>query len=122
MCQDRHQLISHNRPLRIFAGLPFINVLLIFLGRFRTFFRSEGVLRHPAERKRQAEKWCDDFRANNERWLKSTIATWKEDRPELTYEDVNTSLIPPRPRLYGLRGAEIIEEVWRQREAQLAVS
>ena len=32
--------------------------------------------------------------------------------PEITYEDVDTSLITPRPRLYGLVGAENIEEVW----------
>ena len=35
----------------------------------------------------------------------------------LTYEDVDTSLIPPRPRLYGLVGAEVIEEVWKERQA-----
>ena len=72
----------------------------------------------PAERQQQAERWCDDFVANNQRWLKSTIATWKQDHAELTYEDVDTSLIPPRPRLYGLRGAEIIDQVWKQRQTQ----
>ncbi len=41
--------------------------------------------------------------------------------PELNYEDVDTSLIPPRPRLYGLVGAEVIEQVWKERsEAKLA--
>ena len=38
----------------------------------------------------------------------------------LTYEDVDTSLIPPRPRLYGLVGAEVIEEVWKERQAAKA--
>ena len=42
----------------------------------------------------------------------------RETAAELSYEDVDTSLIPPRPRLYGLRGAEMIEEVWNQRQAQ----
>ena len=42
------------------------------------------------------------------------------DEPELTYEDVDTSLIPPRPRLYGLVGAEVIEEVWKERQAKAA--
>jgi succinate dehydrogenase / fumarate reductase flavoprotein subunit len=37
--------------------------------------------------------------------------------PQLTYEEVDTSLIPPRPRLYGLVGAELIEEVWNERQA-----
>lgn len=73
----------------------------------------------PAERRRQAEKWCDDFEAHNQKWLKSTIATWNHgsQQPDLTYEDVDTSLIPPRPRLYGLAGAEEIEQVWNQRAA-----
>ena len=66
---------------------------------------------------RTAEKWCDEFESNNRRWLKSTIADWKDDEPQLSYEDVDTSLVPPRPRLYGLVGAEIIEEVWKKRAA-----
>ncbi len=70
------------------------------------------------ERRRQAEQWCDEFEANNKRWLKTTVAQWQDPEPVLSYEDVDTSLIPPRPRLYGLVGAEIIEEVWRQRMAQ----
>jgi succinate dehydrogenase / fumarate reductase flavoprotein subunit len=73
----------------------------------------------PAERRRQAEQWCDEFEAHNRKWLKSTIATWNPGRqqPDLTYEDVDTSLIPPRPRLYGLAGAEEIEQVWNERAA-----
>lgn len=72
----------------------------------------------PAERRRQAEEWCDAFEENNKKFLKSTIATWNGNDPEITYEDVDTSLIPPRPRLYGLVGAEVIEEVWRERAGQ----
>jgi len=71
----------------------------------------------PAERRREAETWCDRFDANNARWLKSTIGQWTGDDVELTYEDVDTSLIPPRPRLYGLVGAEDIEKVWKERAA-----
>jgi len=72
------------------------------------------------ERRNQAEQWCDEFQANNEKWLKSTIAVWNHgsEQPELSYEDVDTSLIPPRPRLYGLVGAELIEEVWKERTEQ----
>ena len=47
---------------------------------------------------------------------------WPEGEPQLTYEEVNTSLIPPRPRLYGLVGAEVIEEVWNQRQAAKAAA
>jgi succinate dehydrogenase / fumarate reductase flavoprotein subunit len=72
----------------------------------------------PAERRRQAEEWCDAFEENNRKYLKSTIATWNGNDPDLTYEDVDTSSIAPRPRLYGLVGAEVIEEVWNERKRQ----
>lgn len=75
----------------------------------------------PAARRREAEQWCDRFEENTRRWLKSTVATLRPDgEPELTYESVDTSLIPPRPRLYGLVGAEVIDEVWKQRQASRA--
>jgi succinate dehydrogenase / fumarate reductase flavoprotein subunit len=71
---------------------------------------------NPAELRKQAEAWCDEFQARNEKWLKTTIAENTGRDPRITYEDVDTSLIPPRPRTYGLKGAEIIEEVWRDRQ------
>ncbi len=72
------------------------------------------------ERRREAEEWCDRFEANNTKWLKTTIAQWTGDDVELSYEDVDTTLIPPRPRLYGLVGAEDIEKVWKERAAAKA--
>ena len=36
---------------------------------------------------------------------------------QISYAPVDTSLIPVRPRTYGLEGAEIIEEVWREKYA-----
>ena len=77
----------------------------------------------PAEHRREAEHWCDKFEANTKKWLKTTIAQLSPDgEPQLSYEDVDTSLIPPRPRLYGLVGAESIEQVWRERQASKAPS
>ena len=35
----------------------------------------------------------------------------------IRYEDVDTSLMPPRPRLYGVAGAKLIEQVWKERQA-----
>lgn len=85
---------------------------------FKPDFARQGIeAEDPVERRRQAEAWCDAFQANNEKWLKSSIATWDGNDPSLTYEDVDVSIIPPRPRLYGLVGAEVIEEVWKQRLA-----
>lgn len=74
----------------------------------------------PTERRRQAEEWCDVFEQNNRKYLKTTMARWDSgsNAPNLHYEDVDTSLIPPRPRLYGLVGAEVIEEVWKERAAE----
>jgi succinate dehydrogenase / fumarate reductase flavoprotein subunit len=71
----------------------------------------------PQARRREAELWCDRFEENNKKFLKSSIATLVGNDPEVTYEDVDTSSIPPRPRLYGLVGAEVIEEVWKKRAA-----
>jgi len=42
--------------------------------------------------------------------------------PEITYEDVDTGSIPPRPRLYGLVGADAIEEEWKNRTEKQAVA
>ena len=72
----------------------------------------------PAERRVEAEAWCDRFSENNRKWLKSTVASWSGNEPDITYEDVDTSLIPPRPRLYGLVGADAIVEVWKTRQNQ----
>jgi succinate dehydrogenase / fumarate reductase flavoprotein subunit len=35
-------------------------------------------------------------------WLKTTKARWTSDGPELSYDPVDTSLIPPRPRKYDV--------------------
>ncbi|MBI3837881.1 MAG: succinate dehydrogenase flavoprotein subunit [Planctomycetia bacterium] len=90
---------------------------------FKPEFTIPGVdATDPAERRRLAEAWCDRFEANTQKWLKSTIATLNEGEVALSYEDVDTSLIPPRPRLYGLVGAELIEEVWKGRQAAKAIT
>jgi succinate dehydrogenase / fumarate reductase flavoprotein subunit len=73
----------------------------------------------PAEQRRQAEAWCDAFEAKNRHWLKTTIARFDErGEPTLSYEAVDVSLVPPRPRLYGLVGAEMIEQAWKERQAK----
>jgi succinate dehydrogenase / fumarate reductase, flavoprotein subunit len=92
---------------------------------FKPDFAFEGIAASasPSEKLRLAEEWCDRFEENTRKWCKSTVATLGPDgEPELTYEDVDTSLIPPRPRLYGLVGAETIEEVWKKRAAAKAAA
>jgi len=61
----------------------------------------------------QARAWCEQFKKRNDQWLRTTIAVHTPDGPKFSYEEVDTSLIPPRPRTYGLRGAEEIERVWK---------
>ncbi|MBX3394400.1 MAG: succinate dehydrogenase flavoprotein subunit [Phycisphaerae bacterium] len=61
----------------------------------------------------QARRWCEVFRQRNEKWLKTTIASHTAEGPRLTDEPVDTSLIPPRPRTYGLKGAEEIMRIWK---------
>jgi succinate dehydrogenase / fumarate reductase flavoprotein subunit len=74
------------------------------------------------ERRAEAEAWCDRFEANNAKWLKSTIARYQDGEISFSYEDVDTSIIPPRPRLYGLAGAEIIDQVWKERQKSRGAS
>ncbi len=86
---------------------------------FKPEFAMPGIeATDPAEKRRHAEAWCDRFEENTRKWLKTTVATCNaEGDPEIVYEEVDTSLITPRPRLYGLVGAEVIDEVWKQRQA-----
>lgn len=62
---------------------------------------------------REAREWCRAYFEQNRKWLKTTLARYTADGPEIDYEPVDTSLIPPRPRTYGVRGAEVIEQIWK---------
>lgn len=89
---------------------------------FKPAFAMPGLAAtDPVEKRREAEEWCDSFQANTKRWLKSTIAACGSDGdPEISYREIDTSLIPPRPRLYGLVGGDAIEEVWKERQERVA--
>ena len=68
------------------------------------------------------ERSGDSGRDAGDRDAKSVHLLWSDRpgtrgaEPTLSYENVNTSLIPPRPRLYGLAGGDVIEQVWKQRQ------
>lgn len=68
----------------------------------------------PTELRREAEEWCRQYSAQNEKWLKTTMAKHTDKGPEFSYEPVELSSIPARPRTYGLKGAEIIDQVWKE--------
>lgn len=40
------------------------------------------------------------FEKNDEKWLNTTIAQFKNNEPEITYDEVHTSIVTPRPRKY----------------------
>jgi succinate dehydrogenase / fumarate reductase flavoprotein subunit len=86
---------------------------------FKPEFAMPGIAAtDPAEQRAEAEQWCDRFEANTRKWLKSSIGTHGADgEPVITYEDIDTTLIHPRPRLYGLVGGEVIVQVWKERQA-----
>ena len=86
---------------------------------FKPDFTAAGIqATDPAGKRREAEQWCQSFEESTAKWLKTTVAKNATDgEPIITYEEVDTSLIPPRPRMYGLVGAEVIEEVWKERHA-----
>ncbi len=46
------------------------------------------------------QQYLEEWKENNQKWLKTTIATWSEQGPEISYEDVDTSMIEPVPRRY----------------------
>ena len=76
----------------------------------------------PVELHRQAEQYCRTFATQTDKWLKTTIAEHTPNGPKISYKPIDTSLIPPRPRTYGLKGAAIIERVWREMQAKTAVA
>jgi len=85
---------------------------------FKPDFAMPGIAAtDPIGKRREAEQWCDRFEENTRKWLKSTIAACEPDgSPRISYQDVDTSLTTPRPRLYGLVGGDVIEEVWKERQ------
>ena len=47
------------------------------------------------------EEYRAKWKANNEQWLKTTIADYTPDGPEISYEDVDTTVLPvEQPRDY----------------------
>jgi succinate dehydrogenase / fumarate reductase flavoprotein subunit len=68
----------------------------------------------PERLQEQAKQYCLEFQARNDRWLKTTIASYTPEGPQFSYEPVDTSLIPPRPRTYGIKGGDVIVATWSQ--------
>ena len=83
---------------------------------YKPDFDMPGIARRPTPPSAAArpKQWCDRSKRRTASGSRPRSPRVDADgEPQLTYEDVDTSLIPPRPRLYGLVGAEVIEEVWK---------
>ncbi|MBF0237511.1 MAG: succinate dehydrogenase flavoprotein subunit [SAR324 cluster bacterium] len=73
-------------------------------------FKPESYLKYLDQKKNGGVKadnfkpdhldYMTKFEANNEKWLKSTIAVNNNGQPDISYEEINTSLVTPRPRKY----------------------
>ncbi len=84
-------------------------------------FQIEGLNPEKGNLRQQAVEWCQRFKQRNDKWLKTTIAEYTPDGPKMSYEEVDTTLIAPRPRTYGLKGADEIMKVWKEQFSDAVV-
>ncbi len=64
-----------------------------------TTLKAEGGLKQDSFKPNHLE-YMRLYGESNEKWLKSSIATFNGKGPDISYEAVDTSLIQPRPRKY----------------------
>lgn len=83
-------------------------------------FQIEGLNPDKGNLRQQAVEWCQRFKQRNDKWLRTTIAEYTPDGPKFSYEEVDTTLIAPRPRTYGLKGADEIMKVWKEQFSDAA--
>ncbi|MFH1464336.1 MAG: succinate dehydrogenase (quinone) flavoprotein subunit [Pseudomonadota bacterium] len=64
-------------------------------------YKPEYELTMPAQGSTEWADYVAKWKANNEKWLKSTVATHTPEGPRITYKPVDTSVMPPeQPRDY----------------------
>ena len=65
-------------------------------------YKPEFALPEPKTRNPNEDpEWMEKWRANAERWRKTTIARWTPEGPELSYRDIPTPVMEIEPRWYG---------------------
>ena len=72
----------------------------------------------PADRRQQAEQWCDGLKPTTASGSSRRSPLGRTDEPSLTYEDVDTSADSARPDCTAWSVPRVIEEVWKEREAK----
>ena len=50
---------------------------------------------------REDPQWMAAWRAQTDKWAKTTIARYAKDSPQVTYEDIPTPVMKPEPRFYA---------------------
>jgi len=65
-------------------------------------FKPEFQLPEPKTKDpREDPNWMAAWRAQTDKWLKTTLARYAKDSPQVTYEPVRTPVLAPEPRYYG---------------------
>jgi succinate dehydrogenase / fumarate reductase flavoprotein subunit len=65
-------------------------------------YKPEFALPEPKTRDpREDPEWMERWRANTEKWRKTTIASFRPEAPEFSYRDIPTPILPVEPRWYG---------------------
>jgi succinate dehydrogenase / fumarate reductase flavoprotein subunit len=49
---------------------------------------------------KQDPEWMELWKARHAKWAKTTVAKWKPEGPEISYEDIATPVMDPQPRYY----------------------
>jgi succinate dehydrogenase / fumarate reductase flavoprotein subunit len=65
-------------------------------------YKPEFALPEPKSRNPNEDaEWMEKWRANTEKWRKTTMARWTPEGPELSYREIETPVIDVEPRWYG---------------------
>ena len=65
-------------------------------------FKPEFQLPEPKTKDpREDPDWMAAWRAQTDKWLKTTMARYAKDSPQVTYEPIRTPVLAPEPRYYG---------------------
>ncbi len=97
------ELMDRWRRIELPDKGEWVNQSVVFTRQLRDMLELARVMVHGAIARKESRgvHLRPDFPDRDDgRWLKTTIAEWTPDGPRLSYEPVDVSLIPPRPRQY----------------------
>ncbi len=97
------ELMERWRNVNVLDSGGWANQPALFVNQLWNMFELARVITVGALRRDESRgaHYKPDFpQRNDEEWLKTTMATWTEQGPELSYEPVDTSLVKPVARHY----------------------